>query len=38
MGRQVRYGELPDQPDLLIAGEGSITRATFLELLGGFAD
>lgn len=37
-GRQVRYGEPPDEPERLIGGEGSITRAAFLELLGGFAD
>jgi|Tabmets5t2r1_1033131.scaffolds.fasta_scaffold02107_3 Region found in RelA / SpoT proteins len=37
-GRQVRYGEPPDQPDMLIAGERSVTRAAFLELLSGFAD
>lgn len=37
-GRQVRYGEPPDLPDRLIAGGGSITRATFLQRLGRFAD
>lgn len=37
-GRQVRYGELPDEPDRPMAGEGSTTRAAFLQLLGEFAD
>ena len=37
-GRQVRYGEPPDEPDRQIAGEGSVTRAAFLDLLAGFSD
>jgi hypothetical protein len=37
-GRQVRYGEPPDKPDTLIVGEGSITRAAFINLLHEFAD